>query len=117
MLTVGNCLFRQRGDNDSENTGRLTRIGGRTYVQQSDLKTFLDELNNRSDVPIELEQESMSSSRIEAELTRQDCKQLPSESRIRWAFERRLRFLPNPRVSFVTAARRGGGPNKLDAED
>lgn len=47
---------------------RLTRIGGRTYVLQSDLETFLNALNERTDSVTELPQERMSSSRVEAEL-------------------------------------------------
>lgn len=47
---------------------RLTRIGGRTHVLQSDLETFLNAINERTDSVTELPREKMSSSRVEAEL-------------------------------------------------
>ena len=47
---------------------RLTRIGGRTHVLQSDLETFLDALNNRPTTTSEIVKERMPPSKIEAEL-------------------------------------------------
>lgn len=47
---------------------RLTRIGGRTHVLQSDLETFLDALNDRPTAPREIVREQMPSSKVEAEL-------------------------------------------------